>query len=271
MRIRKRIIKYVNAMIYIIAACVLVVFFVIYSIQQKLFFYPEKLPLDYKYSFENTFKEKNYKIKESAIINALHFYADSSKGVIFYLHGNAGSLRTWGNVSGIFLLNNYDVLMIDYRSFGKSRGKLHEKALYSDAEYIYNELKKEYREKNIIIYGRSMGTGIAAYISSANEPGYLVLEAPYYNMLQLVRQYYPLFPGFLLRYKIPTNEFLKNVNCPVTIIHGTNDEVISYAQSVKLKEFLKEEDELITIKNGHHNDLIDHSAYISAINELLKD
>lgn len=239
-------------------------------VQEKLLFHPHQLPRDYQYSFDIPFEEINYQVEEDVTINALHFKARDPKGVIYYLHGNAGALDSWGGVAEDFIRLGYDLLIIDYRSFGKSTGRISEKSLFSDAQLIYDKLKEKYPENRIVVYGRSIGTGIAAKIAAQNSPRMLILETPYYNLRDLVKSLYPAAPAFLLRYSLKTNEYLPEVKCPVYIFHGTEDEVIYYGSSIKLQQFLKSGDTLITIPGGRHNNLDNFDAYHAGLKHALQ-
>lgn len=242
----------------------------IYSLQEKLIFFPNKLPISYKYSFAHAFEERNFNVDERVNINALHFKAPDSKGVVFYSHGNAGCLRDWGGLADIFINYNYDLLIYDYRGFGKSNGTISESNLYHDASFIYEQMLNEYEENMIIVYGRSIGTGIATKIASEYNPGQLVLESPYYNLPDLAKKIFPFIPSFLLRYKFRTDQMIEFVVCPITLIHGTLDEVIYFESSLKLEKLLKENDKLIAIKDGHHNDLSDFKSYHDALANILR-
>jgi len=257
-------------LIYTLLGIIILIFTLLYFYQEKLIFYPEKIPPDYKYIFDNDFIEINYKIDKKTTLNALLFKADNSKGLVFYLHGNAGNLISWGHIAPQFIDNNYDLLIIDYRGYGKSTGKLSEKTLFSDGQFIYNQIKKDYKEDNIIIYGRSIGTGIATYLASNNKPKQLILEAPSYNMIDLAKKFYPWFPKFLIRYPLRTDRYIKNVDCPIFIFHGTIDNIIYYKSSLKLKQFFKDTDKLFLIKGGNHNDLSFFESYNYHLNEILK-
>src|SRR5580693_8273538 len=83
------------------------------------FFFQEKLEKNYKFRFSQKFEEINIRTKDNKFLNGILFKADSSKGLIFYLHGNAGSLSSWGEVAKTYTDLNYDVFMLDYRGFGK--------------------------------------------------------------------------------------------------------------------------------------------------------
>ena len=93
-----------------------------YFIQEKLIFFPEKLDKEYKFGFDQNFEELNFKTEDNVLLNGILFKADTSKGVIFYLHGNAGSLKSWGEIAKTYTDISYDLFMLDYRGYGKSEG-----------------------------------------------------------------------------------------------------------------------------------------------------
>jgi len=246
--------------------CALLFFF-----QEYLIFFPETLPRDYKFKFNQKFEEINVKTKDQKILNGLLFQADTSKGLIFYLHGNAGSLRAWGEVAKTYTDLNYDVFILDYRGFGKSEGLIRsERQLYEDLQSAYDVMKLNYREDQIVILGYSVGAGLAAKIASSNSPRLLILQAPFFNMTDLMRYHYPIIPTFLLRYKFPTNEFSKACKMPIVIFHGKQDEVIYYNSSLKLKRSLKPNPTLITLDSQGHNGMTNNPEYKKEIEEVLR-
>lgn len=242
-----------------------------YLFQEKLIFFPEKLDPGYEFSFPDPFAERNFKISDRVTINALHFKSRDPSGVILYFHGNAGSMRSWGGIAADFLAFHYDFLIIDYRGYGKSIGRISEQALYHDAQVIYDSLKKEYPENEIIVFGRSIGTGIAAWLASENDPGKLILESPFYSLADLARHYYAWLPGKLLRYQFPNYRYLEKVRCRIYIIHGSDDEIIPVNASYRLREKLKPDDEMIIVEGGHHNDLGMFGEYGAFLEKCLKE
>lgn len=165
-----------------------------------------------------------------------YFKADTSKGLIFYLHGNAGSLKSWGEIAKTYTSLHYDLFILDYRGYGKSEGTISSEAqLYKDVHVVYNNLKTKYDENKIIVLGYSIGTGPATELAAANHPKLLILQAPYYSMTDLMKHNYPIIPAFLLKYKFETNKNIRNCKMPIVIFHGDNDEVIYFQSSLKLK------------------------------------
>lgn len=242
----------------------------LYFLQEKLLFLPTTLEQDYTYKFSHDFDELFLKANDGASINAIHFKVNDPKGAIFYLHGNAGDLQRWGEIAEYLVDKNYDVLVMDYRTYGKSQGKLSEVALYADAQMYYDYLKQHYSENDITIYGRSLGSGIATYIGSKNKPRQLVLETPYYSILDVAEYRFSFIPvNRFLKYKILSHKFLKDVSCNVTMIHGTDDSVVPLTSAKRLFESSdKNKTKLHIIEGGSHNDLINFKNYHKLINKL---
>jgi pimeloyl-ACP methyl ester carboxylesterase len=243
----------------------------LYYLQEKLLFFPDKLSKDYKFSFTQTFEEINVTTKDGKLLNGLLFMADSAKGLIFYLHGNAGSLSSWGDVAKRYMDLHYSVFILDYPGYGKSEGAIGNKPQLFDAiQTAYDEMKKRFHEDNIVVLGYSVGTGPAAHLAATNHPKLLILQAPYYSLTDMMRHTYPFIPTFLLKYKFQTNEYLKDCKMPVVIFHGTRDEVIYYGSSLKLKNEMKAGDTLITLEGQGHNDITDNPDYVKAIQTILR-
>lgn len=257
-----------------IIASILILFVVLimgilYFFQEKLIFYPDKLEKDYRFYFNQNFKELFIKTSDDKLLNALLFEADSTKGLIFYLHGNAGSLESWGSVAEVYTDLNYDVFILDYRGFGKSEGSIQgEKQLYADNQLAYNKMKELYKEEDIRVLGYSIGTGMAAKLAADNNPAMLILQAPFYSFRHMMSsQFY--FPPFILRYPFRTDKFLKQCRCPVVIFHGDADEIINYKSSLKLKEEFNDKIKLIILPGEEHNGITDSKAYRDELEKIL--
>ena len=250
---------------------VAVVSVILYFFQERFLFHPEKLPEDFQFQYENQkVKEYNLKINDDVTINGLHFKAENSKGLVYYLKGNSKSIKGWGKFAVDFTLHNYDVIMIDYRGFGKSTGKMSQESMKHDALLVYNKLKEVVKEENIIIYGRSLGTGLATKVASMNNPKMLVLACPYFSMKKNVKRYLPFVPlGLVMRYSMPTFKWIKYVKCPIKIIHGTNDKVIKFASSLRLSKMKPKQTKLFPIIGGGHKDLHNFESYHKALREIL--
>lgn len=242
----------------------------VYFYQEKIIFYPEKLPENYKFSFDGSFEEITIRTKDEKHLSSVLFKTQNPKGVIFYLHGNGGSIKGWGEVAQLYSSMNYDTFILDYRGYGKSEDKIKNKdQLSSDIETAYQELLKRYPENKVIILGYSVGTGLAAKLASAHHAKLLILQAPYYSMKDEMNQKFSFLPKFLLKYNFESNEYLKTVPSPVVIFHGDKDEVIHYNASLKLKNHFKKGDRLIVLKDQTHNGITDNLDYQNSMKLIL--
>ena len=262
-----------TSIIIIVISVIAFVSIVLYFFQEKFLFHPEKLPKDFQFQYKNQkVKEYNLEIKKGVIINGLHFQVENPRGIVYYLKGNSKSIKGWGKFAVDFTLHGYDVIMIDYRGFGKSTGKMSQQSMKEDAMLVYDKLKEIVDEKNIIIYGRSLGTGLATKVASMNNPRMLVLACPYFSMSKNVKRYLPLVPlGLVMRYQMPTYKWIKYVDCPIKIIHGTNDKVIQFKSSVKLSKMKPKTTRLYPIIDGGHKNLHNFESYHRALEEVLNE
>jgi len=242
-----------------------------YFLQERLIFKPEKLPEDFEFKYENqVFEEYNIEVDEGVNLNGVHFKVREPKGIVLYLKGNSRSLKGWGKFAIDFTRHGFDVLMIDYRGFGKSTGIRTEEGIKKDLQYAYDELKKQVDEKYIVLYGRSLGSGFATKLASQNNPRMVILDAPYYSMSHIAKKYLPIMPmSFLLRFPIKTYRWIEYVKCPIKIIHGTNDKLIPFKTSIKLSKINSERTRLYTIIDGGHNNLHTFPQYHRFLEEIL--
>lgn len=243
----------------------------LYYLQEFFLFKPEKLPTDFQFYYENqVVEEYNLETRDGATINGLHFRVEKPRGVVLYLKGNSKSIKGWGKFAVDFTRNGYDVVMVDYRGFGKSTGKRSQKAIKHDIQYIYNKLRERVSEEFIILYGRSLGSGFATKLASMNNPKMLILDAPYYSLTHVTGRYMPFMPlSLILRYPMPTYKWLKYVNCPIHIIHGTQDKLIPFKSSVKLSQVKPNSTRLHPVIGGGHKNMNNFESYHLILSDIV--
>ena len=232
-----------------------------YVFQDKLIFQADVLDQDYQFDFSQSYEEYFISTPDHHTINAVWFKpSQKAKGLVIYFHGNADNLQRWGNYAVDFTQLGYEVLMIDYRGYGKSSGIPSEKALYDDATIVWNWAKEKTGHQKMVIYGRSLGTAIAAHLAAEVQPDLLILETPFDELMGATSMRY-LFSIFPLQTKFPTKEFLGHVKCKIVIFHGTDDWVVNLKSAERLKPMLKETDEFIVIPQGEHRNLREFAMY----------
>jgi pimeloyl-ACP methyl ester carboxylesterase len=240
-----------------------------YLLQEKLIFKPEKLKQDFIYKYDVPFEELFFDVEPGVRINGLHFTVDKPLGLILYFHGNSRSIKGWAKYARDFYRYNYDVVLVDYRGFGKSTGKRNEKL--SDMQFVYNRLHEKFPEHHLIVYGRSLGSGFACKIASDNKPRYLILDAPYFSFKKTIERFLPMLPvKYVLRFHLRTDKWIKHVNCHTYILHGTSDWLIPISNSEKLQALNPGKITLIRIKGGKHNNLPEFPEYHNFIRDILQ-
>lgn len=257
--------------IWYIIGSLIVLSIIAYFIQDRFIFKPEKLPADFQFKYDAPFNELYFDIMPGVRINGLHFYRKDPKGLILYFHGNTRSIKGWAKYARDFYRYDYDVVLVDYRGFGKSTGKRSEKDMLNDMQVVYQTLIKQYPEHHIIVYGRSIGSGFAAKIASDNKPRYLILDAPYYSFTKVAERFLPILPvRYVLRYHLRTDKWIRHVNCHTYILHGTKDWLIPIKNSEKLQAINPRKITLIRIEGGGHNNLPSYDEYHNFIRDILK-
>lgn len=227
-----------------------------------MIFFPQKLTKEHAFTFGQEFEEILIPVEENVNLHGLLFKADTPEGLVFYLHGNAGSVDTWGWIAQTYTDLNYDIFVLDYRGYGKSDGSISsEQQFYDDVQTAYDHLKERCPEDRIVIIGYSIGTGPAAWLASGNRPKLLVLQAPYYSLVDLMKRLYPFVPAFLLQYKFETYRYVEKTGAPVVLFHGNLDEIIYHGSSEKLKAHLKPTDSVIILEGQGHNGMNENPAY----------
>jgi uncharacterized protein len=244
----------------------------LYFLQDYILFHPVSLKREHNYIFPEPHNDINIPLNEKDTLNLVDFASTDTvvRGVVLYFHGNKRNISWYAKYIPYFTRHGYQVLMIDYPGYGKSTGKLTERKLYDWALQVYRIAIKRFAADSIIIYGKSMGTGIAAQLASTRDCRRLILETPYYDFPSVVSHYLPIYPvRWMLHYQIPTYQFLQNVRAPVTIFHGTEDWIVRYKNSKRLIPYLKPIDEMVTIKGGSHNNLFTYSETVKKLDSLL--
>ena len=252
----------------------LAVLALLYFFQERLIFFPSKLEPNHEFSFDQPFEEIRLDA-DGTWISGLKFLAQSrdgeqiygdardangerkaKNGAAIFFHGNAGNLQGWGKYARYFTDLGYDFYLFDYRGYGKSGGEISsQKQLYADADAMMESVLREYDAGEVTALGYSVGSGLAARTAQKYGAKRLILIAPYFSLEDLAREKMPFVPKFLIKYKIPTFEFVGDFGGPVTIFHGEHDELIGVDNSRRLFKFLKPGDKIYELNAGH-NDIL---------------
>lgn len=244
-----------------------------YLFQERIIFLPEKLSPNHRFSFDSQFEEHDIVIDRETRLNLLHFKSDEPKGVILYFHGNAGNLDRWGKIVEPYIAYGYDVIIMDYRGYGKSTGKRSKQAMLDDVNLVYDFALNTFNENEIILFGRSIGSAFASHLAGVRKPKRLILETPFLSVADVAREITSIYPvSWLLKFNFKNDVSLSTATCPIDIFHGTEDEVVPYESGASLYQSLEvKEKEFHTIKGGRHNDLPRFDSYWQIISEILDE
>ena len=243
-----------------------------FLLQERFLFVASPLQLKHTFELASEFEEIFLESSDGGKIHALHIKARESRGLILYFHGNTGNMQRWARVAEELTTYSHDVLVVDYRGFGKSHGRRTQQTLYEDAQKIYEQALHYQSESELVVYGRSLGSGLAIKVAADNHPSKLVLETPYLNMIDVAFYHFPFLPiRYLLRFPFRSDRYIGNVSCPIAIFHGTRDRMVPYKSGLKLYELIAEgvDHNMITIPRGRHGNLSDFPLFREKMGEYL--
>lgn len=242
----------------------------VYFNQVGMVFQSASLSKDYQFDYQSNFEELNIKSFDGTNLNGLLFKAENSKGLVFYLHGNAGTLETWGTIAKTYTNLGYDIFILDYRSFGKSEGEIeNEKQLNKDVAVAYKKLRQKYSENKIIIAGYSIGSGLAAILASENKPKALILQSPYFSFTELSGTRVRFFPDFMKKFHLETYQYLPKVKAPIYIFHGLDDQLIPVENSIRLNKILGSEGHFYPLKGQGHIGMNENESFQEELKIIL--
>jgi len=231
----------------------------LFIFQSHYIYYPERVlsadPGDIGLNFESVSFETTDRVK----LSGWFVPSESARGVILFCHGNAGNISHRLESIQIFHQLGLDVFIFDYRGYGQSEGKPTEQGTYKDAEAAWQYLIKE-RQVNpneVIVFGRSLGGAVAAWLAQNYIPGALILESTFTSLPDIASTLYPYIPvRLLLRFRYNTAEYLDSVNCPVLIVHSRNDEIMPFNHGRRLFEMAKKPKKFLEIAGTHNEGFI---------------
>lgn len=240
---------------------------IVFFTQEYFLFQRSKLPQDYAYEISEEFEE--VWLGPNQEHHAVHIKVADSKGIIIYFHGNRDSLRRWIRLSKGLLRYDYDLLLVEYPEYGKSKAQLSQNSFEELALLSYDYALRNYNSDEVVIFGRSMGTGLASYLGSQKPAKAIVLETPYYSLDDLLSRYLFLIPRpWLIQYSFPSYQWLEESKTEIRILHGTNDQIIPIGMADKLHESLKGKAQMTTIEGGRHHDLSDYQQYWDSLDAI---
>jgi len=228
---------------------VLTTFFLYFLVLVFLYFYQRNLlyhPNENNYSEDKILVDiKKVKVLTSDNIELLGWYHKKNLNdykTLVYFHGNAGSLENRIHKINHFRDMNINFLIIAWRGFSGNSGKPTEQGLYEDGKSAIKWLVKQgVNEKNLVLYGESLGTGVATHLAQNKNYAGVILETPFTSMIDAAKAFYPYIPvNFLLKDKFENHKKIKNINLPILVMHGEVDQIVPFSMGKKIYEIANE-------------------------------
>jgi uncharacterized protein len=248
----------------------------VYFMQSGLIFYPNmpgrnlvSTPEDIGLTYQNVevVTEDNIRLHGWFIPN------NNAKGTVLFFHGNAGNISHRLDSIEIFHHLELNVFIFDYRGYGQSEGKITEKGTYRDAEAAWNYLiyTRGISEKQIIIFGRSLGASIGAWLAGKHTPAALIIESGFASVASMAKRLYPFLPiRWLARFKYNTKQYVKNVSSPVLVAHSKDDEIIPYDEGREIFAAAPEPKQFLEMRGGHNDGfIVSGASYINGLKSFI--
>jgi fermentation-respiration switch protein FrsA (DUF1100 family) len=184
---------------------------------------------------------------------------DQAHPTLLFFHGNAGNVSYNLDRLRLFHDAGLDVLIMDYRGYGKSEGTPSQPGLYSDAlaAYFFFTEKRKLPPERLFLYGESLGAAVAIDLATQVRAAGMIIEAPFTSTADRIKRKWPLIPWeSLLRDNYDSLGKIGKINMPVLIIHSVDDEVVSFVHSQRLFHAAKEPKELFEMHGPHRESFI---------------
>ena len=261
--------------IFVFAACYVLLVVVVYFMQSRMLYLPgvsgrtlTVTPADVGMDYQDVFIETTDGV-------TLHgwFVAGRSSQVLLFFHGNAGNISHRLDSIRQFQDLGLSVLIVDYRGYGQSEGRTTEKGIYRDADAAWQYLIEDRGifASDILVFGRSLGASVAARLAAQQQPLGLIVESSFTSVPDIAQDLYPWLPvRWLSRLSHATREYVRDVKCPILVVHSRDDEIIPFRHGEAIFASANEPRTLLAIR-GTHNDafLTDARAYISGLRAFL--
>lgn len=209
---------------------------------------PDRIGLDYD--------DVSLQTEDSVALHGWYVRAEQRRGIVLFLHGNAGNISHRLDSVAIFNTLGLDVFIIDYRGYGQSEGRPGEEGTYRDAEAAWRYLVDERGADpaQIVVFGRSIGGAVAAWLAAQYRPACVIVESSFTSAVQMAARLYPFMPVRLLtRLRYPVIDYLSNAKSPVLVVHSRDDEIIPFAMGQALYDAAPEPKAFLELEGDHNS------------------
>ena len=201
--------------------------------------------------------------------------SDNARGTVLFFHGNAGNISHRLDSIAIFNRMSLNVFIFDYRGYGQSQGRVTEAGTYLDAEAAWSYLieTRSINADKIVVFGRSLGSSIAAWLTSGHTPAGLILESSFSSVPSIAQRLYPFLPTkWLTKFSYDTQLYVSSIACPLLVVHSKNDEIIPYAEGRLVFDAAPADKQFLDIRGGHNDGfIVTGRAYTDGLSTFIDD
>jgi fermentation-respiration switch protein FrsA (DUF1100 family) len=227
-----------------------------YIMQPSMVFYPYLDLVETPAAWGLEYEEVYLSSQDGVRLHGWYIPRDKAEEVVLFLHGNGGNISHRGASIEIFNRLGLDVLIIDYRGYGKSEGSPDEKGLYEDARTAWRYLVEQrgFKAKQIILFGRSLGAAVASKLAAEVEPEKVILESAFSRSRDMADRMMPFVSRIaVMRYPFNSMERIKDIHARLLMLHSPDDEIIPYDLGKKLFQAANEPKQFVELKGDHNN------------------
>lgn len=219
-------------------------------------------------------EEVYFRAADGIRLHGWYLPSDPQRAVVLFCHGNAGNISHRLDLLRIFSDLGLSVFIFDYRGYGRSEGRPSEQGTYRDGEAAWRYLTEEQgiTEKDIVVFGHSLGAAIGAHVAAQYRPAALVMQSAFTSVPELAAGLYPLLPArWLSRFRYDNRHLLGNVDSPVLVIHSREDEIIPYAHGERLFAVAGEPKQFLELRGGHNDGIfVSGALYTNGLRDFLE-
>ena len=262
--------------ILIIVACYGLLVAVVYFMQDRMLYLSDMpgrtltmTPVDAGMDFHDV----SFKTSDGLTLHGW-FIAGRRPQVLLFFHGNAGNISHRLESIRQFQGLGLSVFIIDYRGYGQSDGKTTEKGIYRDADAAWRYLTEErgISSSNIVIFGRSLGASVASWLAAQRQPMALIVESSFTSVPDIAQEIYPWLPvRWMSRHGHSTLDYVRDVHCPILVIHSRDDEIIPFHHGEAIFASANESRTLLTLRGTHNDAFLQDEAYIEGVRTFLTE
>lgn len=248
-----------------------------YAYQHLLYFQPKALNANHIFTFplRMRFSTSSIPFDENTNIDVVKFKLENEaippRGVVLFFHGNRYNVEHYSTYAPYFIRHGYEVWMPDYPGYGRSTGEIDMALLDELSIQLYQMARAQFGQEDIVIYGKSLGTGIASFLASKRDCRHLILETPYFSLSSLTQAYAYFLPiPNLIRFNFSTGNYFKDVTASITVLAARNDELIPLDNTLRLLPEMQKKDAFYVIEKSGHNGLPQQTAYHAILDSIMQ-